>query len=83
MAVKQSLSLDYECLTSEAVTQSYHKEVSGNCTGVTQAGGGAPNETPEIGLRSQLSTQSRSLSQLMYFACKIGVFFSLGGVGLC
>lgn len=50
MAVKQSLSLDYEYLTSEAATQSYHKEVPGNCTGVTQAGGGAPNAIPEIGL---------------------------------
>lgn len=62
MAVKQSLSLDYEYLTSEAATQSYHKEVSGNCTGVTQEGGGAPNATPEIGLRSQLSTHSHGVS---------------------
>lgn len=50
MAVKQSLSLDYEYLTSEAATQSYDKEVPGNCTGVTQAGGGSPNVILEIGL---------------------------------
>lgn len=81
MAVKQSLSLDCGSLANKAAPQSYHKEVSGNCTGVTQAGGGAPNAIPEIGFWSQLSTHSHgSLSQLMYSACKIRVFFPWVGL---